>query len=130
MNKEIAYWGQSNKDRQTVEDRDDAIEGILDEIPMNEMPETIEITGFAVPTVHPAFLRGSLLDAALCILDEEYGNSDDTYTEPNEEMKKAEDAFIEVILRNYHCSALEVVKDEVIDTREWIEKHRPDWLGK
>jgi len=127
--RKVKYWGDGDSEVLIYTTEDEAIEHILDV--MQPFPEQIEIVGFAEmkpPRVED--FTGNFLETILENLDEEYGNPDNThYTEPTENMKKAEEAFIKAVLDDYEPYVCEEITRKTINVREWVTAHRPDWSG-
>jgi hypothetical protein len=134
MSSEIApaapdFWGEPESESLNAEDRDDAIEQILDEMdcPASELPEKVIIAGFSrMEVTNISFLLP--LEIILERLDEEYGDPDRELTEPTDAMREAEGAFLDVIKREYKPWACKEVCREEIIVADWIREHRPDWL--
>jgi len=64
-------------------------------------------------------------------LDETYGDPDGIReTEITDRMKSAQDRFLRVVRDEYQaqCWACEEITRVTINVREWIEKHRREWL--
>ena len=121
--KQPDYWGLEDADRLYHDDKDEAIEAILEG--MEPETETIEICGFTQMDISVSWL--SPLEDILERLDEEYGDPDGDYTKPTEAMKEAEKAFLAVIKKEYTSYMCEVVCRETVNVNEWIKEHRPDW---
>lgn len=121
--KQPDYWGLEDADRLYHDDKDEAIEAILED--MEPEPETIEICGFVTMEIN---VKGyDPLEDILERLDEEYGDPDGDPTKPTEAMIEAEKAFLAVIEKEYTSYMCEIVCRETVNVNEWIKEHRPDW---
>ena len=123
----IEFWDTEDSECLIYKTQDEAIEAILDQLDLNQLPETLEMCGYARTVIQEKYLGdGSLLEYILERLDEEYGYADG-YTEPTEAMIDAEKAFIGVILSEYKPWTCEIVERKTINVQEWVETHRSDW---
>jgi hypothetical protein len=120
------YWGAHEEERLVHEDKDEAIEAILDDCA--EMPETIKVCGYARmrPNIIEAY-KGDVLERLLESLDEEHADPDGDSTEPTEAMKEAEAAFLAVVDKEYESWACEEITQEIVNVQEWVKTHRPGW---
>lgn len=125
---DIVFYGINDPERLEYEDDDEAIEAYLDDLYPDDLPETIELCGYARREIKPEFLSDSLLGSALEGLDEEFGDPDGNHTKPTQNMKDAEKVFIEAILAEYEPWMCECVSREEINVKEWVEKNAPHWL--
>lgn len=110
-------------------DEEDAIEDILEEMDP-PYPKTITVCGYARMWVGQADLdRLSVLENALEGLDDTFGDPD-TYSQPTEAMRRAEQAFLEALRREYvPWGCVEVCRKE-IDVATWLRENRPEGLAE
>ena len=129
MDIKIEFWGKVDDERLTYTEMDDAIESIIDGTDdIEDLPETIEVCGFA--RIEPSMKNGAevALERLLENLDEEYSDPDGSYTDPTDAMIEASEMFVAVVLKEYKCWACEPVKWETVNVQAWIKENRPDWL--
>jgi hypothetical protein len=116
------FWGAEDQERLTHDDMDEAIEEMLDGA--EPMPETITICRYTPMKV----VMPDALEWVLETLDDEYGDPDDDYTTPTDVMKEAAQKFLDVIEREYHTWACDMVEKREVDVAAWVKEHRPNWL--
>lgn len=106
-------------DRVTARTFDEAVEHVLEKA-HPEKPETVEVAAWRRMKATPDMLDG-VLDYVLERLDEEVGDltADGEPTEPTDEMREAERAFVAEILRLYEPQGAEVVDIVEVDVEEW-----------
>ena len=123
------FYGINDPERLEYEDDDEAILAYLDGLYPDDLPETIELCGYARREVKPEFFKDFFIEQAFERLDEEFGDPDGDFTsKPTQKMKDAEKIFIEAILAEYEPWMCECVSREDIDVKEWVEKNAPHWL--
>ena len=105
--------------------KDEAIEEFIDKV-WPDVPARCTVLGFRRREVDPD--GWSVLDDLLERMDDEYGIDD--YTEPTDAMVSAERAFIDAVLSEYKSEQCELVDREEVDLRGWIQRERPDDVGK
>jgi hypothetical protein len=130
------YWDCRDVEDLQHSDINDAIEEYLDlfleqkmtpEEVLAALPETVDVKGYARRTVD----RKGLYPLALLLetLDDEYGGNEAAKkTYPSAKMLEAEKAFLDVVLSEYAPYWCEPVTEKTVNTKEWIEEYRPDWL--
>jgi len=118
-------WTCRDGERLWCDSIDDAVEEYLD-ILDGEWPEIATVKGFERMKV--TYDGGLILERMLEHLDEEYGDPDGDPTDPTEEMKKAADALVKIVLASYHSWACVECETVTVNVRKWVEEHRPDWL--
>ena len=125
--REIVYWDKDGEERLSYEDKDEAIERILEDmIGMDDF----EICGYArMKKPDVTLFAASLLEDSIESLDSNYklGSPDDP-TDSTDNMKAAALIFATVLLEEYEPWACEVVVRQTIDVASWIKDNRPDWL--
>lgn len=136
MTNDAIYWDCNGDENLTYSDINDAVEAYLDarldpkmtpEEVLGSLPETVEVTGYARRTVDRKELQP--LTLLLEYLDDEYGGNEAAEkTYPSDKMLEAEKAFLNVVLAEYSPYWCEPVAEKTINTKEWIEEYRPDWL--
>jgi len=134
--RQVKFWGPPEAERLIHDDIDEAVGEILDDMyptPISELPETIEVVGYAPVTVSTDFISSvySPLEMVIDHLEEDFGDPEGLYEiNVTENMKNAEKRFLEVIRAEYQrqCRACEEITRVTINVREWIEKHRREWL--
>jgi hypothetical protein len=136
MDDDAIYWDCRDVEDLAHSDINDAIEEYLDlfldpkmtpEEVLATLPETVEVTGYARRTVDRKGLYPLLL--LLEHLDDEYGGNEAAEkTRPSDKMLEAEKAFLDVVLSEYKPYWCEPVAEKTINTKEWIDEYRPDWL--
>lgn len=130
MVRTIKFWGSEDDERLMHTEMDDAVESILEgmEEDVNNLPETIEVFGFASRKPNVKQWAEDVLHKLIESLDEEFGDPDDGYTATTDGMKEAADTFVTAVLKEYTVWACEFVKRETVNVQEWIKENRPDWL--
>jgi hypothetical protein len=128
MEPEVVFWGLEDEEYLSCYTLDEVMERIFDECYPDPFPEKVTVCGYAREKIDPSILEDSLIGHALEYLDEEYGDPDGGYTEPTENMKKAERTFIEAILKEYESWTCKAVCKEEIIVADWIKKNHPEWL--
>ena len=98
----------------------EAVEQLLNDIPEDEWPLSIEICAF-VPVKVDCDQVSSPLESVLGQLDEEFGDPEDPeWFSVTEAMKKAEWVFIQAVLKDYTPWLCEVVDSEWINVRDHL----------
>jgi len=97
-------WGIGGDDELTAYDPSDAIEQYIEDINDEDLPFEVEVIGYTRvrPTIHD--LQGRLIDYAMEILDEEYGDPEAPIRAPHsgqDAIYYAELHLIEEILKHY-----------------------------
>jgi hypothetical protein len=130
------YWDCNDNECLTHSDINDAVEEYLDfflepkmtpEEVLATLPETVEVTGYARREID----RKGLYPLSLLLehLDDEYGGNEAAEkTYPSAKMLEAEKAFLDVVLSEYQPYWCEPITKKIINTKEWIDEYRPDWL--
>lgn len=121
--KSIVCWGALGDEELTHEDMNDAIADVLDAA--DELPETLEIQGFA--RVKVTLLGNDILENILESLDDKYGGRGED-AEPTREMGAAAEIFTNAILEEYVPWRCEAVISKTIDVNKWVKEHAPHWL--
>lgn len=122
------YWGVKGAEETLVESQFDAVESYLDDLSLDQMPETLTVQGFVPrkPTVGDC---GRVLQRLIEDLEEEYGNPDGDCWTPTQTLRDAEQVFLKAVLAEYQAFACEPFGDSVIIVvRDWVQENRPDWL--
>jgi hypothetical protein len=130
--RKVDYWGAQEEERLIYDDKNEAIEAILEDLGIEDiadMPETIEVCGYARmrPNIVESY-KGDILERLLESLDEEHADPEGDRTEPTEAMQEAEAAFLAVIQKEYEAWGCEEIIRETVNVKEWVKAHRPDWL--
>ena len=131
--RQVKFWGPPEAERLIHDDIDEAIADILDDMhltPISELPETIEVVGYAPIQISVNKMRDPLEDI-IERLDEDYGDPDGVReTEITNKMRTAQRYFLKVVRDEYQlqCWACEEITRETINVRKWIEKNRREWL--
>lgn len=122
----IIYYACNLNDEQLMwRDKDKAIASYLEEC--GTPPETLLLKSFS-PLV--ADMKIDILDYLLEILDDEYGNPNES-TKPTESMRRAEEEFIKKILEEYRVYSCEQIGQETIDVHKWcVSQGRDDLRAK
>ena len=137
--RQVKFWGPPEAERLIHDDVDEAVEDILDDMyptPIADLPETIEVVGYApmavsMNIVDTIYSDDSPLEMVIERLEEEYGDPEgENEVDITERMKAAERHFLQVVRDEYQpqCWACEEITRVTINVREWIEKHRREWL--
>ena len=122
MKREPTLWGEPDKEGPLhFDNKDDAINDLIDNFNEGEEPETITIAGYAPMKV----VMPNILEMLLENLDEELSDPDGDLTEPTEAMKEAEKVFLAVIENEYKPWAHEEVCRKEINVKEWLAKIEP-----
>lgn len=113
----IDYWDLEDVDTLNYDDKDEAIEAILDECPTD--PDTITLCGYRRMKIRESNekIAKRILEDLVERLDEEYGGEDDT--EITEDMMKIAKKFVDKFMPLYEVWACEVVCRETIDVKKW-----------
>lgn len=85
------------------------------------LPETVTVYGHAPVVPNPLRYEGTLLDALIEWLDDEYGDPDGSPTQPTDDMHAAERAFIEAVLAEYQPCTCEVVEERTVRVRDYVD---------
>ena len=131
--RQVKFWGPPEAERLKHGDVHAAVEEILDDMyptPISEMPETIDVVGYAPMEISVGELYEPLEDVIERI-EEEYGDPEGMQlAEITDRMKSAQDHFLRVVRDEYQaqCWACEEITRLTINVREWIEKNRREWL--
>ena len=113
----IDYWDLEDIEQLNYDDKDEAIEAILDEYPTD--PDTITLCGYRrMKITHPDYIADDVLERLIDRLDEEYGRPDEA-SEITKKMKKAAEKFVSKIILLYEVYNCEVVCRETIDVKKW-----------
>jgi hypothetical protein len=131
------YWGPKGQTRLVGETLNDAVFEFIeaetcgepDSITIGQIPPTTFVE-WAQLQPSPEHQAENALENLLINLDEEYGDPDDHWTEPTENMKKAALTFAKEVLKEYVPWACEPTgKEVVIDVLAWSKENRPEWVG-
>ena len=125
---EIAYWDcDDSTERLWHEDKDEAIESHLEGLEdVYENGEEIEVYGYKRGEVNIQRFHEYILEAAHDYLGERYDGEDG-----HEQCDRIEEAalkFVTTYVENYSVWGCELVKTEKVNVKEWIQKHKPEWL--
>lgn len=129
----IIFWDCREAEELTHTEIDCAIEDWLDDLyptPIDELPVTIEVTGYVrrVVDLHQHLDSGGVLERLLEELDEEYGSHEREPTEPTMVMRAIEQMFVEAVISEYEVWSCTPVKTETINVYTWITENAPEWL--
>lgn len=97
---------------------DDAVERAIEEHP-DEPPVTVEVAAWRHTVPDPKRMAGYVLGMVLERLDEEHRSDEGPNTEPTDDMREAEEAFIARVFELYEPDALEVAEVVEVDVAEW-----------
>jgi hypothetical protein len=128
----IVFWDNENAELLGFETLNEYVESFLDGVDEKDTPETIIVCGYArekLPSKNSKDFKWdaeSVLENLIERLDEDYGGED--YTEMTNEMKEKAEKFVAEIYKLYPVWRCKIVKKEIVNTKEWIAKNRPDWL--
>ena len=124
--REVVFWDEEGKEQLSFTEKDEAIEYILDG--SDELPETLEICGFAriEVTETPDQLSDIILEDLFERLDENYGGENPT--DISAEIQDKAEEFAKFILDKYEPRQCEIIKRETINVNDWVIKNRPDWI--
>ena len=124
--KEPKFWDCGDPEILTYTEMNEAIEAFLSD--GGDTPEFLEVYGYdpkELPT--DEWIKTMVLDNLLDYFDDEYGNPGET-TQVNQRMLDAALLLAATFRREYSVFQCERVRTETINVREWMEKHRPDYL--
>lgn len=133
MKREVKFWAAPDTERLVHTDFDEAVEDILDGMeptPIAELPETIEVAGFARAIV-PLNVLYKPLEDIIERLDEDYGDPEGEYfTESTDTMREAQAQFLQIVRDEYQkqCWACDAITRVTVDVQSWIAEHAPRWL--
>ena len=131
MADETMLWGEWDDEVLTCRDAESAIESYLDMAFPEEFESIGDVTVFEYrPVTIQTSDCGSPLEGVLEYLDEQYGDPDGTPAYAGtQEMRDAEKAFLETVIKHYKPWACEQTgKSVTVNALEWVREHRPDWL--
>lgn len=99
---------------------EDCVEDFLEQVDIDSIPETLEITGYApmIPDIEriASWILDDLLETKL---DDEYGNADGDYTKPTEAMKMASVNFVNEVLKEYKIWTCEPVSKQTVKISDY-----------
>jgi len=124
--RQVEFWDAGDEGILSHTDMDEAISYILADT--NELPEKLEICGYARIIPNKEKWASDILYHLLESLDGKYGNPDGGYTEPTEEMKEAATKFVNGIFGDYFVWACEIVERKTINVMEWVKENQPEWI--
>lgn len=125
---EVDLWGPPNAERLLSENRDEALELLLEEL--EELPDTIKIAGYRRAEItHADVWAADTLERLLEALDEEYGDPDEA-TKASIRMIEASKAFVRAVIDEYTVWHCEQVHEETVDVKVWVQERRPGWLER
>jgi len=129
MNLDDVFYGNVNEEILTYTEKDEAIERLIDSM-ASPIPKTLELVKYRrVRIAEPKDSQvDDILVTVLEIIDENYGDPEEPYSEPNDEMRAAAVEFINKLQELYTPWACEIESSEVIDCEEWVKKNAPEWL--
>ncbi|MHA1676471.1 MAG: hypothetical protein ACTSU6_04765 [Candidatus Njordarchaeales archaeon] len=126
---DIEFWDCEDAEVLYYEDKNEAIEKILDGVHPDVFPSEIEICGYVKRTINCSISNraDSVLESILEGLDEEYGNPEDS-TEPCKDMIKTTNEFVSKIFSLYNVWQCDIVVREKINTEKWVKGNAPEWI--
>lgn len=129
---EVRGW--SHRDAEVIVENtaDDAIHALLDGMYPDKLEDIGDVTvvEWKARKIDPQDFGTPLMDV-IERLHEDYGNPDDCYPEESitQAMKDAEQAFLEVVMREYRVWMCEPTGNRVtVNALEWAREHEPEWL--
>jgi hypothetical protein len=124
---EIVFWDRADTEYLSIEDKDEAIEKIIDDLSLL-VPSEIEVVGYKRVKIKVDIESSAenLLSNLIENLDEDYGGEDGT--DITEEMSEYAIEFVKKILSIYPVWSCEEGCRETIDAKAWVEQHRKDWI--
>ena len=120
------FWDCGDPEILTYTEMNEAIEALLSD--GGDTPKSLEVYGYdpkELPTV--GWIKDRILSHMLEAFDEDYEDPEN----PQYATQAMEDAallFAGTFRREYSVYSCEKVRTETINVREWMEKHRPDYL--
>lgn len=97
---------------------------VADAMPLRELPETIEVYGYAPMELPPPIEASRWVDPLgrlLEWLDEEYGDPEGVPTLPTDAIRDAELAFLRTVLAEYKAWMCERVCTRTVRVRDYID---------
>ena len=128
MSKEVKFWGQEDDERLTHTSMDVAIESIIDDSPISDLPETIEVCGYAYRVPNVTKIADYVIEHLLEHLDEEFGDHDGGYTDSTDSIKEAAEELVTTTLEEFTVWACDLVTRKTLNVKDWIKENRPEWL--
>lgn len=124
VDENVVFWTcDEDEEYLTHESMDEAIEEALDEFEeIEDFPEALTVYGFARAIVNKENFKQIVLEASHGFLAENYDGEDGH--EANEEIENACDLFIQTYIDNYTPWQCRLVKEEIINVKEWIAKEQ------
>lgn len=121
---EVVFWTCNEyQEYLTHESIDEAIEESLDEYEeIVDFPETITVYGFARAIINKELFKKVVIESAFEFLSENYDGEDGH--EINEEIEKSCEYFVQTYLNNYTPWQCRLVKEEIVNVKEWIKKEQ------
>lgn len=122
------YWDHNNAEILYYTEIDDAIENYLDGL--NPIPKEIEMIEYEskvlpIDCIELKFGLTNILEN----IDEIYGNPEDDYTIPTDNMIKAYETLKDIIVKEYQVWSCEKTgKKQLINCEDWVRNNRPDWV--
>jgi hypothetical protein len=125
MDRQIDFWDLEDTEYLHYEDRDEAIENVLDGFERSELTGELEICGYTYKEV--TLNANKILNNILENLEECYGG-EDPISQPEAKMLELTEKYASEMIKLYRPWACDLVVKETIDIREWVLKNCPEWL--
>ena len=127
--KRIILWGFEGQEILTDDTIDEAVESHLDDWDAGPVPENLEVNGYARENVSEEFTKECFnvaLEGVHERLMERYGYEDEIPLDTD-----GVDAFevaVNNLCKSFKSWSCEVVTTKTVNTKDWVEKNRPDWI--
>ena len=130
MEREIVFWDEENTELLCITEKDEAIHMLLDDVEMDDMPDTIEVCGWARSEItHSVKEEADLILSNLIErLNEAYGCEDGH--KHTDKMIEASKVFVQTVFNEYTPLNCDIIKRETINVTEWIKKEAENILIK
>ena len=128
---EAAFWGADlydcqDSERLTHECPDEAVQEYLDEWTDEQRAAggSVTVTAYNQMPLNTADLDPeNVVTAILERLDDEYGDSDEDYTQPTSRMIHAAEALVAAIRKDYRVWNCERIAEAVVDVHAWTKAY-------
>ena len=120
------YWGIEGQETLSAESIDELLEDYFDDIAL-EIPEKIEVIGYdrvTIPDPNEGYCKlvELILEYVIELLDENFSEARDGYTEATEEMETATKEYLEKIFNEYTPYDCNEVCRKTVTVKDYYSK--------